>query len=108
MNETIKTGEVFVLGDLAQYQDGAIVNVVVTQNEKMRVALKAFDAGCVLEPHTAPGNVIFCALEGEAVITSEGVDYPIKAGENFFFAKGELHAVRATTRFKMLGIADLG
>ena len=32
---------------------------------------------------------------------NEGKDHPIKAGENFKFAKGGLHSVKATEKFKM-------
>ena len=44
MNEAIRTGEVFRLSDLAEYRDGQIVHVDVTQNDRMRMAIKAFDA----------------------------------------------------------------
>ena len=108
MNDAVKAGEVFRLGDLAAYQDGQIVHVDITHNEKMKLAVKAFDAGCVLDAHTVPGDVIVFALEGEAVITCGGADHPIKAGENFYFAKGEMHAVKANSRFKMAIVANLG
>ena len=73
MNEAIRTGEVFRLSDLAEYRDGQIVHVDVTQNDRMRMAIKAFDAGCELASHTAPGNVIVFALEGDAVIQCAGI-----------------------------------
>ena len=41
------------------------------------------------------------ALDGEAVIGYEGAERPISAGECFHFAKGGLHSVKATRRFKM-------
>ena len=31
----------------------------------------------------------------------EGKEYPIKAGENFKFAKGGMHSVKAAGNFKM-------
>ncbi|MGP1419222.1 MAG: hypothetical protein ACTTJZ_05375 [Sphaerochaetaceae bacterium] len=37
----------------------------------------------------------------ELVSYQEGKDNPIKAGENFHFAKGGLHAIKAVKRFKM-------
>lgn len=37
----------------------------------------------------------------EGVIGYEGKDHPIKAGENFCFAKEGLHSVKATKKFKM-------
>ena len=41
------------------------------------------------------------ALDGEGVIGYEGEDHPIKAGENFHFAKGGMHSVKASGKFKM-------
>lgn len=57
--------------------------------------------GAGLSEHAAPGEAIIFALDGEGVIGYEGVDHPIKAGENFHFAKGGLHSVKATKKFKM-------
>ena len=47
------------------------------------------------------GEALIFALDGEGVIGYEGKDHPIKAGENFHFAKSGLHSVKATKRFKM-------
>ena len=41
------------------------------------------------------------ALDGSATIIYEGVAHEIHAGEQFCFAKGGLHAVNATEKFKM-------
>jgi quercetin dioxygenase-like cupin family protein len=101
MNEIIKAGEVFRLADLIPYQDGKIVNMDIVHNEKMKFVIMAFDEGTALSEHAAPGEALIFALDGEGVIRYEGVDHPIKAGENFHFAKGGLHAVKATGKFKM-------
>lgn len=101
MNETIKPGEVFALGDLVPYQEGKIINMDIVRNETMKFVVMSFDEGCALSEHAAPGDAIVFALDGQAVIVYEGEDHPIKAGENFRFAKGGLHSVRAQGRFKM-------
>lgn len=101
MNEAVKAGEVFRLADLVPYVDGKIVNMDVVHNEKMKFVVMAFDEGTGLSEHAAPGEAIIFALDGEGVIRYEGVDHPIKAGENFRFAKGGLHAVTAVKKFKM-------
>lgn len=101
MNEAVKAGEVFRLADLVPYVDGKIVNMDVVHNEKMKFVVMAFDEGTGLSEHAAPGEAIIFALDGEGVIRYEGVDHPIKAGENFHFAKGGLHAVTAVKKFKM-------
>lgn len=101
MNEAVKPGEAFKLADLLPYQEGKIVNMDLVRNDHMKFMVMSFDAGTGLTEHSAPGEAIIFALDGEGVITYEGVDRTIKAGENFHFAKGGLHAVTATTQFKM-------
>ena len=78
MNEAVKAGELFRLAELVPYVDSKIVNMDVVHNDK----------------------IIF-ALDGEGVIGYEGKEHPIKAGENFHFAKAGLHSVKATKKFKM-------
>ena len=101
MNEVIKAGEVFQLKNLLPYGEGKIVNMDVVHNEKMKFVLMAFDAGTGLSEHAAPGEAIFFALEGEAIINYEGTDHTIHAGEQFHFAKGGRHSVKALGKFKM-------
>ena len=101
MNEAIKAGEVFKLAELVPYVEDKIVNMDVVHNDKMKFVVMAFDEGTGLSEHAAPGEAIIFALDGEGVIGYEGEDHPIKAGENFRFAKAGLHSVKATKKFKM-------
>jgi len=101
MNEMVKAGEVFKMAELVPYVDGKIVNMDIVHNEKMKFVVMSFDEGTGLSEHAAPGEAIIFALDGEGVIGYEGKDHPIKAGENFHFAKAGLHSVKATKRFKM-------
>ena len=101
MNEVVKVGEVFRLAELVPYQEDKIVNMDVIHNEKMKFVVMAFDKGTSLSEHAAPGEALLFALDGEGVIGYEGKEHPIKAGENFHFAKGGLHSVKATEQFKM-------
>ena len=101
MNEAIKAGEVFKLAELVPYADGKIVNMDVVHNDKMKFVVMAFDEGTGLSEHAAPGEAIIFALDGEGVIGYEGNEHSIKAGENFHFAKGGMHSVKATRKFKM-------
>lgn len=101
MNEVVKPGEVFRLADLVPYQEERIVNMDIMHNDKMKFVIMAFDEGTGLSEHAAPGEAIIFALDGEGVIGYEGQEYVIKAGENFHFAKGGMHSVKATKKFKM-------
>lgn len=101
MHQSIQAGEIFALADLVPYQDGKIVNMDVVNNDHLKFVVMAFDDGCALAEHAAPGDALVFALEGKAEIGYDGESHAIAAGENFRFAKGGLHSVRATGRFKM-------
>lgn len=101
MNKNINFGEVFKLKELIPYQESKIINMDIVSNSKMKFVIMSFSSGTGLSEHAAPGEAIIFALEGEGIITYEGVDHVIREGENFTFAKGGLHAVKAKTNFKM-------
>lgn len=101
MNEMVKAGEVFKIAELVPYVDGKIVNMDIVHNDKMKFVVMAFDEGTGLSEHAAPGEALIFALDGEGVIGYEGKEHPIKAGDNFHFAKAGLHSVKATKKFKM-------
>ena len=101
MNSIIKSGEVFELAELLPYQEGKIINMDIAHNEKMKFVIMSFDEGTGLTEHAAPGEALIFALDGSAVIGYEGQEHRIKAGENFKFAAGGKHWVKADGRFKM-------
>ena len=101
MNKAIEAGRAFALKDLLPYAEGRIVNMDIASNPKMKFVLMSFDAGTGLSEHSAPGDALIFALDGEATIGYEGAEHVIKAGENFKFAKNGRHWVKANGRFKM-------
>ena len=101
MNQTIRAGEAFSLSSLVPYQSGKIVNMDVVSNPSTKFVVMAFDAGTGLSEHAAPGEALIFALEGEGIIRYEGQEHLLRAGENFSFARGGMHAVRAEKPFKM-------
>ena len=107
MNEAVKAGEVFQLKELVPYQEGAVNRIPIVANDHMKFMLVSMDEGQGLPEHVASGDAVFFALEGEAVITYAGKDYPVKAGDNFHFAKDVLHSVAAKGRFKMAVVMTL-
>jgi len=108
MNSVIKAGEVFQLKELVPYREGKIVNLDVIDDPSVKLVVMAFDDGCSLSEHAAPGEAVIFALDGEGVIGYNGRKHPIKAGENFVFAKGGLHSVEANGKFKMALLLTLG
>lgn len=97
----LQAGEVFKLAELVPYQEARIVSRNVVDEEKTKLALMSFDAGQGLQEHAAPGEAIIFALDGEGIIGYEGEEHIIHTGENFHFAKGGKHYVKAEKPFKM-------
>ncbi len=101
MNELLKAGEVLKLGDLLPYQEKRIVNMDLIKDPKLKFVIMSFDTGTGLTEHSAPGEALIFALDGEGVIGYEGKEHVIKAGETFKFDKMGKHWVKAEKRFKM-------
>lgn len=97
----VNANEIFSLKNLLPVESGKIINTDLINNDAVKIVVMSFDAGCALPEHAANGEALFFCLDGEGVIRSNGIDFPIKAGENFVFAPGELHTVTAVTPFKM-------
>jgi len=87
---------------LVKYQDGSVVSRVVLKREKGNITIFAFDEGQGLSEHTSPFDALVQAIEGEAEITVAGMPIALKAGEVVLLPAEKPHAVKATTRFKML------
>ena len=94
-------GQIFSLKDVITYLDGGISNYDVFSRDDLKIVLMAFDAGEGLTPHTAPGDALIFALEGEADMEVGDETHRIKAGEQIVFPKGVRHNVTALTKFKM-------
>ena len=90
------------LAHLAEYQPGAVVSRVILKTPTGTVTVFAFDAGEGLTEHTTPSDALVHVMEGEASITIAGVTHTVASGEILRLPGGVPHAVKATTRFKML------
>ena len=101
MNSALKAGEVTKLKNLLDYEKGSITNLDLIGQDNLKFMIMAFDEGCYLSEHRAPGEAIVFALEGKGIINYEGKDYEVNEGDNFKFEKNALHSVKAVGRFKM-------
>ena len=101
MNQVLESGKVLKLADLLPYQEGRIVNMDLINDEKLKFVIMSFDGGTGLSEHSAPGEALIFALDGNGIIGYEGKEHHIKAGENFKFAKNGKHYVKADGKFKM-------
>lgn len=101
-DQTTRTIEVKQLSELLQYQDGSIVSRVLLKNKGGTATLFAFAEGEGLSEHTAPFDALVVALDGEAEIQIAEETFTVRQGETITLPANRPHAVRATTRFKML------
>jgi quercetin dioxygenase-like cupin family protein len=90
------------LTNLLDYQDGAIVSKTLLKHKSGSVTLFAFDEGEELSDHTVAFNALVHILDGEAEIGIEGEPHTVRAGEMIIFPADKPHALKATTKFKML------
>jgi quercetin dioxygenase-like cupin family protein len=99
---TAPKAQVLDLADLAQYQEGSVVSRQITKAEAGNVTLFAFDAGQELSEHTAPFDALVHVLDGEAQVHISGKPFTVSAGQAIILPANEPHALKATSRFKML------
>ncbi len=99
---TAPKAEILKLAEMVSYQTGSVVSRQITKADAGNVTLFAFDAGQELSEHTAPFDALIHVVEGDAEISISGRPFHLKAGEAIIMPADEPHAVKATTRFKML------
>jgi len=90
------------LGNIVSYQAGAVVSRAIVSRKTGTITLFAFDAGQGLSEHTAPFDALVHVLEGKAEIAINGEPFQLSGGEAILLPANRPHAVRATSRFKML------
>jgi len=97
-----KPVEVKQLSDLLQYQDGSIVSRVLLKNKGGTATLFAFAEGEGLSEHTTPFEALVVVIDGDAEIQIADENFTVRQGETITLPANRPHAVRATSRFKML------
>jgi quercetin dioxygenase-like cupin family protein len=98
----VRPAEVKQLVELLQYQDASIVSRVLLKNKGGTVTLFAFDVGEGLSEHTAPFDALVMVTDGEAEIEIAGESFKVRQGQTIVLPANRPHALKATTRFKML------
>lgn len=95
-------GEKANLISLVAYQPGSVVSRTLVDAKAGTVTVFAFDEGQGLSEHRAPYDALLHLLEGSADVTIAGTTQRLERGEAIILPAGKPHAVRASTRFKML------
>lgn len=95
-------GRALTLGDLVQYQPGAVVSRTLIDKKIGTLTLFAFDDGQGLSEHTAPFDACVQIVDGAADITIAGEVQRVSAGQMIIMPANVPHALRAAGKFKML------
>jgi quercetin dioxygenase-like cupin family protein len=88
--------------DLVDYQEGSVVSRTVIDKNEGNLTLFAFDEGQGLSEHTTPFDALVHVVDGEAQVTISGKSLNVTEGEMVIMPANQPHALRATTRFKMM------
>lgn len=105
MNDLIKNiakSQPLPLKEQVNYEAGKVVSLTLAQQPGVGMTLFAFDAGEGVSTHAAPGDAMACILEGEALVTIDGVEHRCTEGGVIIMPATIPHAVKAITPFKML------
>lgn len=105
--ENIKNNEnlianVLKLSSLVDYQEGSVVSRTIINQKTGTVTLFAFDKNEGLSEHTAPFDALVYTIEGESEITISGKPFHLKEGEMIIMPANQPHALKASSKFKML------
>ena len=90
------------LAGLVQYQPAAVVSRTIINQKTGTVTLFAFDEDQELSEHTAPFEAMVVCLDGQAEVSIAGQSQTVRVGEMIIMPAHKPHALKATTRIKML------
>lgn len=102
MSNIMEGGKVFNLAESVDYADGAVVSKTIVKKSTGNITLFAFDEGEGLAEHSSPYDALVQLLDGAAEITIGGDAHRLKAGENIILPANIPHALKATSKFKMM------
>ena len=100
--KNIEKSTVLTLKEQVAYQPGQVVSKTLAQNEALSVTLFAFDKSEEISTHESGGDAMVLGLDGQGVITIDGREHLVHAGEAIVMPAKKPHAVLATEPFKML------
>lgn len=95
-------GKTATLEKLIAYADDSIVSKTLLDKPIGTITLFAFDAGQRLSEHTAPFDAVVQGVDGQGVVTIDGADHNVQAGDIVIMPANIPHAVLAEKKFKML------
>ena len=100
-SKSIERGMPFRYTEIVDYQNQSIVSKTLIENKSGSVTVFAFDRGQKLSEHTAPFDALAEIVDGTGIITIEGSDHKLQAGQQIIMPADIPHAIRAEEQFKM-------
>jgi quercetin dioxygenase-like cupin family protein len=95
-------GKAATLETMVDYAADSVVSKTLVDKPVGTLTLFAFDAGQGLSEHTAPYDAVVQVVDGRAVVTIDGRDHAVQAGQMIIMPANVPHSLRAEERFKML------
>ena len=92
----------FVMTNLIDYHEGAVVSRTIVDKKSGTVTLFAFDEGQGLSEHSTPYDALVQVIDGRVEIKIDGSPHEVGMGEMIILPAEHPHALRAIGRFKML------
>lgn len=92
----------FSLRAIIDYQDGSIVSKILVKQATGSLTLFAFDEGQELSEHTAPFDAFVQIVDGECEVVIGGTRHALKTGQSVVMPANIPHALKASSRFKMM------
>ena len=90
------------LAEFVSYGSDAVISKTLLDKPAGTLTLFAFDAGQGLSEHTSPYDAVVQVLDGKAIITINGHDIEVTAGQLMVMPANVPHALAAKEPFKML------
>lgn len=98
--------KIFKLVDAIPYEENKIVSKTLVKNDALNMTLLSFDGKQALSTHSAPGDALVIALDGEANVTIKDNHYVVKAGDSLVMPANIPHSVVVEKAYKMLLIVS--
>ena len=98
----ISPGVVLNLRNMVEYGEDAVVSRILVKSPTGNVTLFAFDEGQELSEHSTPYDALVQVVDGSGHFTIAGAEHAVGAGEAILLPANVPHAVKASSRFKMV------
>jgi quercetin dioxygenase-like cupin family protein len=76
---------------------------ILHDEPNLRVLVAGLEPGAGIPPHPGP-RAVYHYLEGEGVLTLDGVDHPVRGGMTVVAPAGSVRGMQASTRLAFLGV----